>query len=440
MRSLLLWSILGSLSSVQGDLLAAEPVSLTAARPWKIDVDILHGAEYEGRYGSFSKGHLHVDKDDRLWLPLVVYFPDDQPNTDAYHPLEKQIMLVSEDKGLTWEITERPSPAPSHNRVTTPDGAIIELGGSGYLRYPRTEVKRLEKEGYHAWDLGPQDDYCAIIYDLWRKRSTDGGKTWQKQEIHKQLPFFAHFVARGPLRLLDDGSLIYFAYGCTPEERVLAQDDPTTTVEGRLHSYGHGRWSVYCVRSDDGGETWKAVRAAAGKLSPIAHGFSETFPIITADGNLFVVLRTGLGTHAYSVASSDGGRTWTKAVQTPIQAKHPLPTLLRDGTIVCSYQRRFAIPFGVRARFTSDRGKTWSEEIVLRDDVPISDGLAEPTTVELSDGTLFTAFQGYKFDNRGRKWPFIGGCRWSRNYRTPYAPKLTVPKRTKKINSKPRDK
>ena len=72
-----------------------------------------------------------------------------------------------------------------------PDGAIIDVGGSGYLRYPRTGVKRLEQEGYQVWDLGPKDDYCAIIYDLWRKRSTDGGKTWQKREIHKQSPCVA---------------------------------------------------------------------------------------------------------------------------------------------------------------------------------------------------------------------------------------------------------
>ena len=30
-----------------------------------------------------------------------------------------------------------------------------------------------------------------------------------------------------------------------------------------------------------------------------------------------------------------------------------------------------------------------------------TNGLAEPTTVELSDGTLFTAFQGKKLDDEG---------------------------------------
>ncbi len=212
-------------------------------------------------------------------------------------------------------------------------------------------------------EAGSGQNFCAIIYDMWQKRSTDGGKTWEKRDIYEQLPFFAHFVARGPLRLLEDGSLVYFAYGCTPEERISAKEDHSATVEGRLHSYGHGRWSVYCVRSDDAGETWEAVRAADGKKSPAQQGFNETFPIINGDGSMFVILRTELANFAYCISSSDGGRSWSEPQQTPIRAKHPWPTALADGTIVCSYQRRFAQPYGVRARFTSDHGKTWSEEV-----------------------------------------------------------------------------
>ena len=31
-------------------------------------------------------------------------------------------------------------------------------------------------------DLGEQEDYCAVIYDLWMRRSRDGGKTWEAYE------------------------------------------------------------------------------------------------------------------------------------------------------------------------------------------------------------------------------------------------------------------
>ena len=68
--------------------------------------------------------------------------------------------------------------------------------------------------------------------------------------------------------------------------------------------------------------------------------------------------------------------------------------------------------------------------------MPFSNALAEPNTVQFSDGTLFTAFQALKIDDRGRVRPFIGGCRWSQNFRKPFAVKLKVPERQKKINSK----
>ena len=428
-RVFLFGGVLGIVPSGVSGLMAAEPVGSTTGSGWKIDVDILHGTAYGDRYGSYSKGHVYADRQDRLWLPVSVFFPDDEPNTDAYQPLVTHIMLISDDKGLTFQVTDQKSPAPHHSRVKLADGTLIEMGTSGWIRYPRTEIKRLQKLGYYVWDLGAKSDYCAIIYDLWQKVSTDGGKTWKKREVHKQLPFFAQFVGRGPLRVLDDGTLVFLGYGYGKEDRKYNKDPKSIMWED-------GRSHVYCVRSTDGGKTWKAVLAADGKFSPTPHGFRETFPIIDGEGKMFLMLRTGLGSPAFTVSSTNGGQTWSKVRQTPILAKHPLPLRLRDGSLVCSYQRRTAPPFGVRARFTKDLGQSWSEEIILRDDVPFSNALAEPNTVQFSDGTLFTAFQGLKIDDRRRPWPFIGGCRWSPNFRKPYALKLKIPKRTRKFNSK----
>ncbi len=127
---------------------------------------------------------------------------------------------------------------------------------------------------------------------------------------------------------------------------------------------------------------------------------------------------------AYLVRSFDGGRTWSAPEKSPIREKHPTLTALSDGTVVCTYPRRHAKPYGYRARFTSDLGKTWSEEIIIRDNLEYHE-LPFPLTVELSDGTLFTA---YSFEKDIDEAPVFGntklskarrvlsGTRWSRNY------------------------
>jgi len=77
---------------------------------------------------------------------------------------------------------------------------------------------------------------------------------------------------------------------------------------------------------------------------------------------------------------------------------------------------------------------TWSDEAILRDDIAIADALAEASTVELSDETLFTSFSTRRHDDEGRALPFIGGSRWTRNYRRPYGPRLDVPEPNEKYN------
>ncbi len=187
---------------------------LDPSKPWKIDVDILRSPQYE----SVSQGLLHCDEEDGLWLPVDISF-DASRDTDAWTAVQTSIVLLSEDGGLTWEITDRPWPAPSHNHVVLSDGTIVEMGGTGWIRMPRTEIERLEAEGYMVWDLGEEHDYCAYINEVLVKVSRDGGQTWEERSIRDQLPFFAHFVSRGPLSLLDDGTLIFIAYGYGKDDR-----------------------------------------------------------------------------------------------------------------------------------------------------------------------------------------------------------------------------
>ena len=382
-------------------------------KPWKIDVDILRSTQYE----ALIQGNLYCDEQDRLWLPVNVSF-DKKTTTDAYIAQSVGILLLSENKGRTWRKTDLPHPKPPGTAVALPDGSLARTSSSGWVRYPREKYDALWSEGRYVWDLGEALGFCAVHKDMWFERSRDGGKIWERIAVHEQLPFFAHMVVDSLIRL-HDGSLISFVYGYPPERR-------NSNRQG-------GRSNAYCVRSEDNGTRWQLVMMADGVLSPSPRGFGEIYSVVLDDGQIFAMLRTQLANFAYLVLSQDGGQTWSKPRKTPVRAKHPRPTLLRNGSILVTYQRRFAQPYGVRARFTQDLGTSWSEEVIICDDIHDPDGLHQPNTVELSDGTLFTTFDATKHDELGRPGPFVGGSHWTPTYRRPYGPKLDVPKPIEKF-------
>ncbi len=393
LRTLLMLVLL--LSSATMLAINGEELPMTETdTPWKYDFEVISSPQYVAVFEL-----LYCDEEDRLWAAVNLNFAE---MTDAYHARSRWTTLISEDQGVTWQVSDEPWPAAPRNRVILPDGTIVEFGSSGYERHPRSEISRLQEEGYHVWDLGEEAGYCAIIYDMWVRRSTDGGQTWEEQPIHKQLPFMAHLVGTGYPILVDDSTLLYWAYGFAKK-----QSYDTTP---------HRRCNAYALRSTDAGRTWEMIEIADGANSSADAGFTEIYPLYLGGGRVFAMLRTALGANAFSTYSTDGGATWSDPQGTPIIAKHPIPTLLRDGAIVCTYQRRFAPPFGIRARFTSDLGETWSDEVILRDDIQVSDGLSNPTTVELSDGTLVTLFGAKKRLDDGSCQIFVGGTRWSRNY------------------------
>ena len=377
-------------------VLSHELVGQTVVRDWKYDVELISSSRYV-----VNNFQTWCDSKDRIWVRAGLNFSE---NTDAYQAREARVVLVSDDLAANWKLSSRPWPGPRDNRSLLSDGSVVESGTHHWMRHPRSEISSLVKRGYYVWDLGKRANYCAILGSMWIRRSRDQGKTWTEFPVHQQFGLFARLAVNSPprQRLLDDGTIVNFLHGYRPAGR-----DSKSDLGGLNHPF--------VIRSRDGGRTWKMVRMADGGLSPSPRGFNEVYPVVWPDGRIFAMLRTAAGGVAYSVSSVDGGLTWSKPRATPIQAKHPNPTILADGALVCSYQRRFAAPFGVRARFTRDLGETWGPELVLRDDIPVADGLVQPQTVELSDGTLFTLFTGTKVLKTGGRRSFIGGTRWTRD-------------------------
>ena len=81
---------------------------------------------------------------------------------------------------------------------------------------------------------------------------------------------------------------------------------------------------------------------------------------------------------------------------------------LNDGRIVLTYGRR-SEPFGIRARISSDSGKSWGDEIHLRDDGRTWD-IGYPRTLVRPDGKLVTI---YYYTTEKNREQHIAATIWS---------------------------
>ena len=119
--------------------------------------------------------------------------------------------------------------------------------------------------------------------------------------------------------------------------------------------------------------------------------FSKAFLFPRRDGRLLAMIRSGEGdSHLYRSVSSDGGRTWSPIERTAIWGLPAHVIRLRSGALLCAYAHR-RHPQGFRAVRSDDDSDTWGveHEKVLRDAAVGSVGY--PFSVQLADGTIFTA-------------------------------------------------
>jgi len=258
-------------------------------------------------------------------------------------PLPLPMIYRSTDQGRTW------AEAGRFAMAWTPDG-IPSDGGISFLRL---QDGRIAAAFNHNRAHG--GGMPAITF------SADEGVTWT------------------PARQL------------LPHEDVfyVMNDRLIQTRTGRLVvpvSHKIGQWEGdldenLCVLSDDAGATWRLSR---GNLT-LAHarGLAEPCAVELADGRLFLMARTGAGSH-HGAYSTDGGETWTAPQPTALTAACSPLTLHRlpDGRLIVFYNH--ATPVADGAFFprnplvyalSNDAGITWSPPVVIDDEgLPGADG------------------------------------------------------------------
>ena len=312
----------------------------------------------------FERGYFHAS--------------EERHSIDWDRPAE-HVLARSLDGGVTWtlekpESLKPPDGAKQANVLTEPGGKpAIDCPGNIDFTNPNFAMT-VRMEDVH---IGPSRFYYSY----------DRGKTWN-----------------GPYKVPDFGQP---GIAARTDYLVNGKHDLTMFLTAAKSNRKQGR--VIVVRTKDGGRSWnlisfigpepgiddKAIMPSSARLSPTT--------IVTA-------LRHPSWIEMYR--SDDDGVTW-KYLSKPVpdtgahNGNPPALVKLRDGRLAITYGYRSA-PYGIRARLSTDEGKTWSSEIPLRTDGGAWD-LGYTRTVQRPDGKMLTV---YYFNDRPDTERYIGATIW----------------------------
>ncbi|NWG12032.1 MAG: exo-alpha-sialidase [Acidobacteria bacterium] len=161
---------------------------------------------------------------------------------------------------------------------------------------------------------------------------------------------------------------------------------------------GNYKDRAFAARTADGGRTFQFLGWMAGDSVDARSVMPSTVQL--PDRRLVTAVRRKSGVDGdYKnwieiFTSADGGITWTSLGQAADTKGHngnpPSLVRLKDGRLCLAYGYR-AEPYGIRARISSDAGRTWSGEIVLREDGRTWD-LGYPRSFVRPDGKVVTVY------------------------------------------------
>lgn len=300
---------------------------------------------------AFSAGYWHASAPTPLsYAPetLARYYKLGLP-ADIVAPTGGRAMLIrSTDQGKSWSKPETLIDTPMDDRHP----ALAELADGTLLCVFFTYQGKL-------WTTNP-----SRVPRVRTTRSTDGGRTWDKNFGTTPTPFVWDQI-ECPLVPLKDGSVL------VPISGQSVNGKPEQSDQSAM------------LRTADGGKSWE-VLGTIGSDHPIVEESVAELP----DGRLVMMSRPE-GDVSWS---SDSGRTWTPPVSFGLRMFAPALTLLRDGTLVCLHGSYNPQHRGLRAIFSTDGGLTWVAP--AKDHgflVDTAYGYAR--AMELADGSLYITYQ-----------------------------------------------
>jgi hypothetical protein len=271
--------------------------------------------------------------------------------------------------------------------------ASSDDGGKRWTQ-PATQLDK-EAKGFEpvvAWTRGKglfvawsDERRGRRLFDVYGRRSPDGGKTWEPEQLASRFPqtFPGDLHARP--RVLSDGQ------------------DRLWLIWVGIRS---GRSSVYLSRSVDGGKSWSEPQALTGDSRSV---FGQN--IVRSGDRMLMVwhdTRTGRD-RIYAVTSSDAGVTWTDPVRvdhlpdaTPVDATQPTILLRADGEALVAWQDARNGREDIFLSRSSDWGRSWGgEDQRMEMDEPGTAMSRSPKLAEARDGRIALAFEDDRDGHEG---------------------------------------
>jgi len=338
----------------------------------------------EGRYAGWPANHGIWSWGDEILVGFSRGFYKDQ---GPFHHIDRQkpeefLLARSRDGGVTWSVED---PRPPGALVGT-RGMRHGLMPPGVLPERPVELHEpihFDHPGF-ALTVRMEDTNGGVSRFYF---SYDRGRTWQGPH---SLPLFGQKGIMARTDYIVDG----------PGECLLfLTASKANGLEGR----------PFCARTTDGGLTWRFLSF----IGPEPAGYAimpSTVRLSATDLVTTIRRRDPPRSWIDAYASHDGGRSWSfLANPEPDTGEGNPPSLVRltDGRLALIHGYR-ARPFGIHARLSSDRGKTWSEAIVLRDDGGSRD-LGYVRSVVRPDGKVVAV---YYYHDRARPERYLAATIW----------------------------
>lgn len=298
-------------------------------------------------------------------------------------PFGKTVIFRSKDNGETWSAPQ----IAVTSEIDVRDPGLTPLSGGRFLLSYFTSDTRLYYTNGRS-TCPKQLDFGSII------------NGWSDDMVKREFGSFTRILEAdgsvGPRRaapvsaphgpIMGKDQVLYYAGAVFG----LRTDDEKQNISTRQNN---ARPVIALYKSTNEGESWEPVMEEIPLTPPHeSMVFCEPHLIEKKNGGFLLFLRGEEGQNLISVWQSESdpsGKIWSEPVR--IASGAP-PHVIRhsSGVLILSagYRRE---PFGEMVSFSTDDGKTWDSDYYLHDDGICSD-LGYPTTVELPDGSLFSAY------------------------------------------------